>query len=357
MSREGAFLLNNLLFAAFALVVLTGTVFPLIVQALTHDSLTIGEPYFNSMTQPIALCLLFLNGGGAGPPMAQSVGRVAPHPAGHPPHSHGVAASTVIGLAIFGFHGWAPLAAFGLAAFCSGRRRPSASVLSTRRSLADGAGAWRGLLGRANGGMIVHVGIVVIAVAFSASQAYGQRTELQMKPGTVAHFDGHSFIFEDLRTVQHPNRVSLVADIKVDGGKVYRPAISNYTDQAGDAIGTPSIDLGLFHDVYLSIAAAPSNPGDPTVVSVIIQPLINWLWFGGLLVAIGTVMALIPGLPPPAHPAGVGARPHGRAGAPAARMKPGGTWRCMRGDRHRRGDDRVRRRARHPQVRGRPAGP
>ena len=60
MSREGAFLANNLLFGAFALVVLLGTVFPLIAQAVNGEQITVGAPYFNRMTMPIVVCLLFL---------------------------------------------------------------------------------------------------------------------------------------------------------------------------------------------------------------------------------------------------------------------------------------------------------
>src|SRR6266545_1847593 len=60
VSREGAFLANNLLFAAFAFVVLLGTVFPLLVEALRDEKLSVGEPYFARMTVPIGLALLFL---------------------------------------------------------------------------------------------------------------------------------------------------------------------------------------------------------------------------------------------------------------------------------------------------------
>ena len=60
MSREGAFLANNVLFAAFAFVVLLGTVFPLVVEAVNGDQLSVGVPYFNRMTMPIGLVLLFL---------------------------------------------------------------------------------------------------------------------------------------------------------------------------------------------------------------------------------------------------------------------------------------------------------
>jgi cytochrome c-type biogenesis protein CcmF len=60
VSREGAFLLNNLLFAAFAFVVLLGTVFPLVVEAVNDERISVGTPYFNRMTAPIGLALLFL---------------------------------------------------------------------------------------------------------------------------------------------------------------------------------------------------------------------------------------------------------------------------------------------------------
>jgi cytochrome c-type biogenesis protein CcmF len=195
---------------------------------------------------------------------------------------------TMAACVIFGVRGWAPLAAFSLAAF-AGAAAIRQLVLATRAS------GTRGLLGRANGGMIVHLGVVVIAVAFSASQAYGHRSEFQMHPGDAVSFAGHHFVLDDFKTVTYPNRTALIAEIQVDGGGVYRPAISNYTQQAGNAIATPSIDLGPLRDVYLSIAAAPAKPGDPMVISIIIQPLVGWLWVGGALVALGTLLAIIPG--------------------------------------------------------------
>jgi cytochrome c-type biogenesis protein CcmF len=286
VSREGAFLLNNLLFAGFAFIVLLGTVFPLIVEALNGDKLTIGGPYFNSMTQPVALALLFLMAVAPALPWRKASAELLRTRLMIPAWAGGL---TVVACVIGGLRGWAPLTAFGLAAF-AGAAAIRQLVLATRR-----AGLRRGLLGRTNGGMVVHLGVVVIAVAFSASQAYGHRAEFQMKPGQEVAFAGHHFLLRDLRTVNHPSHVSLVADVQVDGGRTFAPAISNYTQQAGSGIGTPSVDSSLYQDVYLSIAAAPSNPGDPAVISVIVQPLIVWLWIGGLLVALGTLLAILPG--------------------------------------------------------------
>lgn len=186
------------------------------------------------------------------------------------------------------------LACFGLGAFAAAAAVRQL-VLATRRSLADGAGPWRGIVGRANGGMIVHLGIVVIAVAFAASQAYGHRTEIPMKTGQSASVAGHTITFLGLHTVAHSNRTSLVADIRVDGCKVYRPQISDYQADPGGGIGTPSVRSTPVDDVYLTIASPPQNPGDPTVIGVTVQPLIIWLWIGGSLVAFGTLLAMLPG--------------------------------------------------------------
>ncbi|MHB8467051.1 MAG: heme lyase CcmF/NrfE family subunit [Acidimicrobiales bacterium] len=286
VSREGAFLFNNLLFAGFAFVVLLGTVFPLIVEALNNDKLTIGGPYFNAMTQPIALALLFLMAVAPALPWRKASASLLRDRVMIPAWAGGL---TVVACVIGGLRGWAPLTAFGLAAF-AGSAAIRQLVLSARRS-----GVRRGLLGRANGGMVVHLGVVVIAVAFSASQAYGHRAEFQLRPGQSVTFAGHRFALSGIRTVQHPSHASLVADVQIDGGRTYRPALSNYTRQVGGAIGTPSVRSGLYEDVYLSIAAPPTNPGDPLVLSVIVQPLIVWLWIGGLLVAVGTLLAIIPG--------------------------------------------------------------
>ena len=292
ISREGAFLANNLLFAGFAFVVLLGTVFPLLVEAINGNKLTIGGPYFNQMTEPLVLCLLFLMAVAPALPWRKASGELLRRRLLVPAWAAGLTLVVSVALGLRG--GLDTLAAFTLGAFAAAAAVRQL-VLATRRSLADGAGPWRGIVGRANGGMIVHLGIVVIAVAFAASQAYGHRTETPMTPGHSVRVAGHTVTFLRLETVRHPNRTSLVADLQLDGGRVFRPQISNYMADPGGGIGTPSVKSSLVDDVYLTIAAAPQNPGDPTVIGVTVQPLIIWLWAGGALVAVGTLLAMLPG--------------------------------------------------------------
>ncbi len=321
VSREGAFLANNVLFTAFAFVVLLGTVFPLLVEAINGNQLTIGGPYFNRMAEPLALCLLFLMAVAPALPWRKASGELLSKRLLVPAWAAGV---TLVVCVAVGLRGLDTIACFGLGAFAAAAAVRQL-VLATRRSIADGSGPWRGITGRANGGMVVHLGVVVIAVAFAASTAYGHRAEFTMRPGQRAAIAGHHITFLGLRTQVHPNRTSLVADVRIDGGKVYSPQISDYQADPGGGIGTPSVRSTFFDDVYLTIASAPQNPGDPTVIGVTVQPLIMWLWLGGGLVAIGTLLAIAPGrrrrpVLPASAPAHLGERPparEGRARVPA----------------------------------------
>ena len=291
-SREGAFLANNLLFAAFAFVVLLGTVFPLLIEAINGQQITIGGPYFNTMTEPIVLCLLFLMAIAPALPWRKASGELMRKRLLFPAWTAGL---TVVACVAFGLRGGVDtLACFGLGAFAAAAAVRQL-VLATRRSLADGAGPWRGIVGRANGGMIVHIGVVIIAVAFAASQAYGHRTEIPMRAGQSAKVSGHTITFLGIHTEQHSNRTSLVADVRIDGGKVYTPQISDYPADPGGGIGTPSVRSTPVDDVYLTIASPPQTPADPTVIGVTVQPLIIWLWIGGGFMAFGTLLAMLPG--------------------------------------------------------------
>ena len=292
VSREGAFLANNLLFAAFAFVVLLGTVFPLLIAAINGSQLTIGGPYFNQMTEPIVFCLLFLMAVAPALPWRKASPELLRQRLLIPAWAAGLTLVACVAAGLRG--GWDTLAVFTLGAFAAAAAARQL-VLSTRRSLADGAGPWRGIAGRANGGMIVHLGVVVIAVGFAASSAYGVRTERSMRPGQTETVAGHRVTFLGLHTARHPNRSSLVADVRVDGGRVYTPQISNYAADPGGGIGTPSVRSTPVDDVYLTIAVAPQAPGDPTVIGITVQPLIMWIWTGGLLMAVGTVLAILPG--------------------------------------------------------------
>jgi cytochrome c-type biogenesis protein CcmF len=283
LSREGAFLANNLAFGAFAFVVLLGTVFPLVVEALHHQTVSVGAPYFDTMTAPIVLTLLFLMAVAPALPWRKASASVVLHRMRWPAAA-GVA--TVVATSAAGLHDVAAVAAFGLGAVVA---------VSALRQLALSARqrGFRGLLGRVNGGMVVHLGVAIMAVAFAASAAYGQRGQLSLRPGQSARFDGHTVTYLGTRTRSYPNRRALEAELRLDGGPVLYPAISVFSF-GYEGIGTPAIDSGPTQDVYLTLDSSPVGHG-PTVIGVVVQPLIVWLWIGGGVMGLGAALAAFPG--------------------------------------------------------------
>ncbi len=285
LSREGAFLANNLLFGAFAVVVLLGTVFPLIVQAVDGKSITVGGPYFDTMTMPIVVCLLFLMAIAPVLPWRKASGELLRRRLIWPA-SAGV--GTLVVCVALGLRGLNPLLAFGLGAFAAASALRQL-VLASRR---QGA---RGFVGRANGGMIVHLGVVMIAVAFAASHSFQHQTQLTLRPGQTASFQGHTFKFLKLQGESGANRTGIGALVRIDGGKVYEPEVNLYRYSSSGAVPTPAVKSTVAEDLYLTIANDPKKASGPTTIGVIVEPLVSWVWVGGLVVVLGSALAAFPG--------------------------------------------------------------
>ena len=272
------------MFAAFAFIVLLGTVFPLVIEATRGDTLSVGPPYFNRMLMPIGLTLLLLMAIAPVLPWRKASGELLRDRLWWPAWT-GVGA--VILAVLTGGTGVATLLAFGLGGFAAGSAIRQIA-LATRRQ------GWRGFVGRANGGMVVHLGVIMIGIALAASMSYMSQAEFDMVEGDVARVSGHTVEFLGSRTVELPNRIELVADIRIDGGQVYEPSLNRYR-QTGQTVTTPSVRTGLTNDVMLSVIRAPGE-NDPTLgLRVTIQPMVLWLWVGGAVMAFGTALAAFPG--------------------------------------------------------------
>ncbi len=288
VSREGAFLANNALFAAFAFVVLLGTVFPLLVEAFDGRTISVGNPYFDRMTRPVGFALLFLMAVAPMLPWGGSSRRVPADLLGRRLLVPVWIAAAVLVLAVLGgARGWAPLLAFGLGGFAGGAALRQI-VLAVRRH------RWRGLVGRTNGGMIVHLGVVLVAVAFAASQSYVRQAEFNLEAGRAASFAGHEIVYLGSAVLSHENRTERVAFVRVDDAKTYGPAIATYPF-ASQTIGIPSVRSTLRDDVALAVLSFPDETGpDRVILRVTVQPLVAWLWLGGIVMAAGTVASLLP---------------------------------------------------------------
>jgi cytochrome c-type biogenesis protein CcmF len=303
LGREGAFLLNNLLFVGFAFVVLLGTLFPLLYQAIKNQAVTIGAPYFNTVAVPVGLALLALMALAPALSWRKIDAGVLWHRLAIPAWT-GVLVIVICVAA--GLRGVAPLLAFGLGTIAASSAVRSIA-LSVRAGRRHGDGRLASFRTRANGGMVVHLGVVLLAIGLTAATSYAQRTELELARGQTRTFDGHTFTFERLATVTSPSRKATEALVQVDGGGIFHPAVTQFAGSNSQAVGTPSIDSAFTGDVYLTFDAlggggaatggqifANLAPGS-IALGVIVEPLIAWMWAGGLLIGVGGLLAIFPG--------------------------------------------------------------
>ena len=284
LSREGAFLANNVIFSVFAFVVLLGTVFPLIIEALQDRQLVVGEPFFDKLAVPTGLTLLFLMCIAPVLPWRKASAELLSTRLFWPAWG-GIAA---LAFSLFvGGTGLAPLLTFTLGGFAGGAALRQL-VLATRRQ------GLRGLLGRANGGMVVHIGVILIAVALAASNSYTHSQELVLKEGVVAKFSGHTFELTGFSEISDDRRTTIAALVKVDGGKSYSPAITKFKSM-GQNIGTPSVKSSFVNDIYLTVEPPIKVSSKSVKIKVFIKPMVMWLWIGGGLMGVGTVLSAFPG--------------------------------------------------------------
>ena len=287
-SREGAFLLNNIVFAAFAFVILLGTVFPLLSEALSNERVTVGVPYFERMTMPIGLVLLFLMAMAPVLPWRKASTETLRTRLLWPGW---IGAAGLVLAVLIGARGLAPLLAFFLAGFAGGSALRQLA-LATRRQ------GWRGLVGRTNGGMIVHIGVLMIGVAFAASNSYQVERDARLCevatagcPSTIT-VDGHEITYVGATSDTTAARTEVGGRFQVDG-KVYAPALQQFPNGT-QQIGKPSVKNSLTDSVLLTITDPPTSTGS-VALKVIVQPLIVWLWIGGGVMAVGSMMAAFPG--------------------------------------------------------------
>jgi cytochrome c-type biogenesis protein CcmF len=284
VSREGAFLVNNLVFTVFAFIVLLGTVFPLIVEALQDRQIVVGAPFFDRLSMPIGLVLLFLMAIAPVLPWRKASGELLSERLFWPAW---VGAGTLAVAVLLGADQLPSLLAFGLGGFAIGVAGRQL-VLATRRQ------GWRGLVGRTNGGMVVHIGIILIGISLAASNAYTRVGEFTLEVGQVQEFAGHTFELEGVEAFEDARSVGIKAPISIDGGQAYAPAITRFTAQGQD-VPTPSVKSTFRYDIYLTLESGAEVGGDQANVKISVKPMVLWMWIGGGIVAIGTVLAGFPG--------------------------------------------------------------
>jgi cytochrome c-type biogenesis protein CcmF len=318
LSRESAFMINNLLFAGFAFVVLLGTMFPLIAEAARGVKVSVGGPYFSQMSVPIALMLIFL--AGVGPALPWRKGSLELLRGKFRWPTIGALAVGVV-LAAAGVR--APLAwlAFVLAVFSMGllvwNCRPDTRPSRNHRGVVAG-GVLAGVASnrRRYGGYVVHGGVLVLAVGVASSSTFRREAEWTMAIGATEQLGRYQVRLDSVWAIHESNRDGVMAATTVSvGGRVLtrlNPRL-NYYKSAMEPIGTPAVRESLREDIYLVLMAYTAD-GKHATIKAIASPLVAWIWLGGAIMGLGALFALWPaaGGPPRRDPVVEPGRPRAR---------------------------------------------
>ncbi|MBI4419719.1 MAG: heme lyase CcmF/NrfE family subunit, partial [Gemmatimonadetes bacterium] len=316
VSRETAFLINNLLFVAFTFVVLLGTMFPLLAEALRGDKVTVGGPYFNQMSTPIAVALVFLSGVGPALPWRRGSTDAVLRKFRWPTAAAAVAGALLLVAGVRDVWAWAT---FTLAVLAGGLVLGEFTGPARARRAATGQSWPRALVSvvmgnrRRYGGYIVHVGVMIAAVGIAAASVYRHEGEWTLvKGGPVQPYGPYGLRLDSLWAVEEPNRDAVIAAVSTfKNGRPLerlRPRL-NYYPTSNEPIASPAVYEHPREDLYL-VLVAYERDGSKATVKAIVSPLVGWIWVGGLVVGAGVVFGLWPRRrrPPeladeaPAHP-------------------------------------------------------
>ena len=297
VSRESAFLLNNVLLIAAAFTVFFGTVFPLLSEAVRGVKVSVGAPFFNQVNVPLFLSLLFLMG--VGPLIAWRRASLENLKKNFLwPVVLGVAAAA----AAFVLGVRSALAVLTLATTVFvGTTIGVDFVRATRARLRVGEAlvpAVGGLLRRHNrryGGFVVHLGILLIALGVTGSHAWSVQTEATLRRGETAELAGYRFRFDDLTAVEESNHFKVVGAFTVSNGRalhVLRPAKKFYP-QEQSPIAYVDYRLGLKEDVYLVLGDF-ARDGTQATIKLQVNRLVSWIWIGGVVLTLGALLAILP---------------------------------------------------------------
>src|SRR5437588_1262928 len=309
VSREASFLFNNLLLSGIAFSVLWGTLFPILSEAIKGTKITVGPPFFNQVNVPLGLALLAMTG--IGPLIAW---RRASLPNlrrqfAVPATAGGL---TLLVLLVGGMRDFYALMAIALGGFVAATivQEFARGARARHRQYDEAYPAALGRLIARNrrryGGYIVHTGIVILFVAF-AGMAFKTETEASLRPGESASIRspyGWTYRLTHLGISQYDalNRQVTAATLEVSRDDKRLGVLTTEKRQHVDAFGRPtfqpstepSIMSMLREDIY-TVLGGTVNGTEQAVFRFTINPLVWWVWYGGMIVALGGLIVMWPG--------------------------------------------------------------
>ena len=305
LSRESAFLLNNILFIAICFTVFWGTVYPILSEAIQGTKTSVGPPWFNQWIVPMGLALIFVTG--VGPLIAwrrasgQNLRRNFTWPLA-------VAGLAAIVLVILGMRHVRALLAFALCSFVLATivlefyRGARARMKTARESF---PAALAGLITRNKrryGGYLVHVGMVMIFVGIAGSSAFQQEQVATLRRGESFRIGPYEMVFSDTSSSHDDHKDVLSATLAVsrNGESVTTLRPEKWYFRASEQPTTEVAIYGMFSwppnfsdDLYTILVDNDPKSGGYTFKAYL-NPLVSWIWIGGFVLILGTHVAVLP---------------------------------------------------------------
>ncbi len=299
VSREAAFLANNWILLFAAMFVLFATMFPTISEALTGERLTVGPPFFNKWMLPIGLALLFLTG--VGPLLAWRKSTVI-NLREQFLWATIVGVVTPVALSFAGIPFWPAGLSFALCAFvCVTIIQEFVRGAAVRKqgTGTDYLTAMVGLVARSKrryGGYTVHLGIVLMFFGFTG-EAFKVDEQMLLQPGQQARVGRYAIRNDGVRVTDDGQKQMITGHLTVfhDGkelGKAY-PGKWLYRRHEQEPVSRVAIRRSAAEDLYIVMPGFELQ--DQSVsLQVVINPLVDWIWVGFGIMALGTMIALLP---------------------------------------------------------------
>ena len=298
LSREAAFLINNLLLLGIAFVTLWGTVYPLISDLLFSEQITIARPYYDQVNGPIMLVLLLVMGIGPLIPWRNSNYSVVLYALKYPL----IVTVLVFGLlVVLGIDDIIPLISFSIIALVTtgiAREWYKGTKVMSTGNWVKAPGAFLRLI-MANrtryGGYIVHVSVLMVALGVVGASFYDQQRDVIMQPGEEYKIDDYEIIYLGTEEAMFSDRTEFTSIISVQKNGDYLTEMNpkrSFYPSFNMASTRAAIRSTPIEDFY--VVPSENMPDGSVGFRFMINPLIWWMWVAGPFVILGTLISLWP---------------------------------------------------------------
>jgi len=276
-SKEGSILINNILMVVVCSSVFLGTIYPLLVEALTSNKISVGEPYYNSTVVPIMIPAILIMG--IGPILSWEKGdmlktfkKIFPS----------ILLTAIITLFIFLFYQSYSLVGVVGIVLAFWIISNNIIILFQKRS------------NLSNGMIIAHLGIGLLILGITGSSVWQEEKIVQMKVNNETKIKKYNIIFKEINEIKGPNYLALQGNFfvydkdkniitKLKPENRFYPVTNSFTTEV-------SIHTNLLRDLYMVLGEGNLNDG--WIVRIYYNPLVIWIWIGALTIFLGGLISM-----------------------------------------------------------------